>query len=157
MTADDRQLLQHAADRVEEGPFHHPRNEHCEMFATSLGDAAGLQRIGVHLVRIPPGREANIYHAHEVEEEFCFIVSGRGVVELDGDVSEVGPGDFIGLPTSVAHQLRNPFDDDLVYLVGGERREFELASFPKIGKHSVRVGRRAWMVDDDQMVPRKPR
>ena len=44
------------------------------------------------------------------------------VAEIDGGEHEVGPGDFMGFPTpSLGHHLRNPFDEDLVYLMGGER------------------------------------
>ena len=154
MTDPKPRHLQPADQRVEEGPIHHPKNERCEMYYSSLGDAAGLERIGVHLVRIPPGREANIYHAHRVEEEFYFIVSGRGQVELDGAVHDVAAGDFIGLPTNVAHQLRNPSDEDLVYLVGGERQSIEVASFPKHAQHVIRTPDGAWIVDDEHLQSR---
>ncbi len=71
-----------------------------------------------------------------------FMLSGRGVAEIDGGEHEVGPGDFMGFPTpSVAHHLRNDSDDDLVYLVGGERKEMEIAEFPRLGKVVIRVGR----------------
>ena len=54
---------------------------------------------------------------------------------------EVGPGDFMGFPTpSVAHHLRNTGEEDLVYLMGGESRDAEVATFPKLGKKMVRVG-----------------
>ncbi|MEM9491829.1 MAG: cupin, partial [Myxococcota bacterium] len=54
---------------------------------------------------------------------------------------EVGPGDFMGFPTpSVAHHLRNPFDEELVYLSGGERKSMEIADFPRLGKRLLRVG-----------------
>ena len=41
---------------------------------------------------------------------------------------------------SVAHHLRNPFADDLVYLMGGESRRFEIADFPRIRKRMIRDG-----------------
>ena len=150
--------LQRAADRAEQGPFRHHLNERCEMYGTALGDRAGLQRLGVHLVRIPPGREANIVHTHTAEEEFYFILSGRGVALLDGVEHEVGPGDFIGLPTpSIPHQIRNPGGDDLVYLVGGERKSLEIAEFPNEAKRLIRIGREAWLVDEHDLKPvRRP-
>jgi uncharacterized cupin superfamily protein len=59
-----------------------------------------------------------------------------------GDEShEIGPGDFLAFtPPGPAHQVRNPFDEDLVYLSGGERSDFELGTFPRHGKRIVRVG-----------------
>jgi len=45
----------------------------------------------------------------------------------------------MGFPTpSVAHHLRNPFSEDLVYLMGGENRDMEVADFPKLGKRMIR-------------------
>ena len=72
-------------------------------------------------MRVAPGKESFIYHTHYYEEEWIYILSGRGVAEIDGAEHEVGPGDFMGFATpSVAHHLRNPFDVELVYLCGGE-------------------------------------
>jgi uncharacterized cupin superfamily protein len=40
----------------------------------------------------------------------------------------------------VPHHLKNPFDQDLVYLIGGENREFEVADFRRLGKRMVKNG-----------------
>jgi uncharacterized cupin superfamily protein len=80
-------------------------------------------------------------HSHEREEEWIYVLSGRGVAEIDGEEHEVGPGDFMGFPTpAAAHHLRNPFDEDLVYLVGGETVDVEVADFPRLGKRTIRRG-----------------
>jgi hypothetical protein len=48
----------------------------------------------------------------------------------------------MGFPApSVTHHLRNPGTEDLVYLMGGEHRDVEVAEFPSIGK--VRATARA--------------
>jgi len=53
-------------------------------------------------------------HSHQHEEEWLYILSGRGIAEIDGEELEVGPGDFMAFPTpSVAHHLTNPFDEKL--------------------------------------------
>src|SRR5262249_34075901 len=101
----------------------------------------GLSRVGVNLLRIPPGKESFIFHSHRGEEEFIYILSGRGIAEIGEETFEVGAGDFMGFPTpSVGHHLKNPFSEELVYLSGGERHEMEIADFPRIGKRMVRVG-----------------
>jgi len=131
-----------------EESFSHPLNPGSLVRGHSLSDAAGLARIGVHLLVVPPGKESFAYHRHLGEEEFIYILSGRGIAEIGDEEHEVGPGDFMGFPTpSVGHHLRNPFDEDLVYLSGGERREMEVAEFPRLGKQLVRVGRRASMFE----------
>jgi uncharacterized cupin superfamily protein len=117
-----------------------------------LSDLTGLNRIGVNLIRLSPGKESCVLHTHNVEEEFLYILSGRGIAEIDDDEFEVGPGDFMGFPTpSVAHHLRNDFDEDLVYLVGGERKDVEVAEFPNLGKTVLRVGREAKLVDNEHV------
>ena len=41
---------------------------------------------------------------------------------------------------SVAHHLRNTGEEELVYLMGGESLDAEVATFPKLGKTIVRLG-----------------
>lgn len=83
------------------------------------------------------------------------MLSGRGVIEIGDEEHEIGPGDFMGFPTpAVGHLLKNPVgDEDLVYLVGGERKEVEIATFPKLGKHVIRIGGAAKVVDSDKLEP----
>lgn len=148
----DNPCLIRVADRPADQRYAHPLNADAEIHGISLSRLAGLQRVGFNLIRIPPGKESNIYHSHGVEEEFFYILSGRGLAEIDGVEHEVGPGDFMGFPApSLAHALKNPFDEDLVYLVGGECGPFELATFPRLGKKLIRHGGEAWIVDDDAM------
>src|SRR6185369_6491069 len=119
----------------------HPLNPRSQVHGFSLSDAAGLSRVGVHVVRVPPGKESFVFHMHHTEEEFIYVLSGRGIAEIGDEEHEVGPGDFMGFPTpSVGHHLKNPFTEDLVYLAGGERRISEIADFPRINRRVVRVG-----------------
>ena len=70
--------------------------------------------------------------------------SPRSCVEIEDEEFEVAAGDFMGFPTSpVAHHLRNPYDEDLVYLVGGENLDVEVADFPRLGKRMLRRGQAA--------------
>jgi len=141
--ADRPTALVRVRDRDAEETFSHPLNPNSLIRGVSLSQSAGLERIGVHLVRVPPGKESLVYHSHQGEEEFFYVLSGRGIAEIDGQEHEVGAGDFMGFPTpSVAHHLRNPFDEELVYLMGGERRPVEIADFPRLGKRMVRSGTR---------------
>lgn len=128
----------------------HPFNPASEMRLVSLGDAAGLQRVGVSLIRIPPGKESFIPHAHAVQEEFVFVLEGTGEVVLDGVAHPVGPGDFVGFPTDgVVHSLRCVGPGDLVYLTAGERSAVEVAEMPTIGKTTVfRNGRMSLFGED---------
>ena len=55
-------------------------------------------------------------HGHEPAETF-FICRGRGTMKIDGETSEVGPGDVVYLRPRCIHDLRNDSpDDDLVFI-----------------------------------------
>lgn len=154
-----RSRLLRAEDRARtpELSFSHPLNPSSDVHGTVLGEAVGLTRLGVNLLRIPPGKESFAYHRHYGEEEFIYILSGRGIAEIDDEEFEVGPGDFVGFPTTplVSHHMRNPFDEDLVYLACGERQPYEIADFPRNGRRMVRVGHKISIhrIDDSEAFP----
>jgi uncharacterized cupin superfamily protein len=145
---------------VPEFAFRHPLNPRAEIHIRSLSALAGLQRIGLHIGRVPPGRESFIYHYHHYEEEFIYVLSGRGLAEIGAETHEVGPGDcMLFTAPSLGHHLRNPFDTDLVYLMGGENREFEIGEFPRLGKRAIfeKATGSAYIIDADAMQPFVPR
>ena len=109
--------------------------------ATQLDRLVGLERSRVNLVRITPGGAASLYHAHQCEEEWIYVLQGQGILEIDGTEHLLGPGDFAGLTAPAPpNQLRNPFAKSLVCLMGGERRDVDIADFPRIGKRMFRRG-----------------
>ena len=122
MTDEARKLLWKAEELgAQERVFSQRLNPNSHLRRTGLSRLAGLTRAHVSLDRIPPGKDSFAYHAHRYEEEWVYILSGRAIADIDGQSHEVGPGDFMGFPTpGIAHLLRNPFDADLVYLMGGE-------------------------------------
>ena len=118
----------------------HPWNPNSQFTGTRLAALCGLSRAGVNLMKVPAGKESFIYHSQQREEEWIYIISGRGVAEIEDEEFEVGTGDFMGFPTGVAHHLRNPSEEDLVYLVGGENVGIEVADFPRLGRQMIRKG-----------------
>jgi len=137
----ERKYLVKASEVAENASsFSHPWNPNSEIVGTRLGALVGLSRVGVNWARVPAGKESFIYHSHYREEEWIYIISGRAIAEIDGEEYEVAAGDFMGFPTpGVAHHLRNPYDEDLVYLVGGESHDLEVADFPRLGKRMIRT------------------
>jgi uncharacterized cupin superfamily protein len=127
----------------------HPLNPASDVHLRPVGQMAGLRRLALTVARVPPGRESFIYHAHERDEEFLVILSGRGRALIDGREHEVGPGDIMAFPTpSVAHHLANPYQEDLVYLMGGERSGLDVGTFPGIGKRILFTGREILLIDE---------
>ena len=141
------------ADADPEGQvFHHPFNPHSEIRIRPLSRITGMARLGISHARVAPGKESFIYHTHHQEEEFMYILSGRGVAEIGEQEYEVAAGDFMAFPApSIGHHLRNPFDEDLVYLTGGENRSVEIADFPRIGKRMYRTEDAIDIVDHEHI------
>jgi uncharacterized cupin superfamily protein len=72
-------------------------------FDASLGRRLGLTRIGIHHVRLPPGRRTSYPHAESAEEEFVFVIKGNPDAWIDGDLYPLRPGDsvaFLPAPAS---------------------------------------------------------
>jgi uncharacterized cupin superfamily protein len=126
----------------------HPLDASLVRHTRSLGDAAGLQTIGVHLVRLEAGDTSSVQHYHHQDEEWVYILSGRGTTLIGDETLEVGAGDFMGFAAgSPPHNLSNPHQDDLVYLVGGNRWPFDVCDYPKIGKRRYRINGKNVYVD----------
>lgn len=97
----------------------------------SLGDAVGLNNIGIHLVHIEPKHDATEYHKHYFEEECVYILSGKGTAIIEGDRYLVEKGDFLGLPKNkVAHNIINDGEEPLVCLVMGQRLLQDVTDYP---------------------------
>jgi uncharacterized cupin superfamily protein len=139
--SDNPYLLRRADIRKARKRFCHPWNPDSEVVLTQLGPPTGLKRTGVSLVSIPPGRESFVAHMHHREEEWVYILSGSGAARIGDEEYPVGAGDFMGFPpATVAHNLRNTGQEPLLYLMGGESLETEVADFPGLGRRMVRLG-----------------
>src|SRR5262245_30342208 len=52
-----------------------PFNPNSDIYVTPLSQSAGLERVAFALARVPPGKESFVYHSHEKDEEFLYILS----------------------------------------------------------------------------------
>jgi uncharacterized cupin superfamily protein len=140
-----------AIEAIEPVRSQHQFNDNAVRITRTLGTRVGLQRIGVHVVRLQPGHESTQFHFHDADEEFLYVLEGRGVAEIGDESFDVGPGDFMGFATpSPAHTLRNPYDRDLVYLMAGERNPNDVVHYPRIRRSMIKgPGRRRWVDWDD--------
>lgn len=140
MSEENRSLL--TAQAIAALPEHarqHAFNPNGVRHTKSLGDACGLEQIGVHLVRLEAGHESTEYHSHAHDEEWIYVLSGRGMAEIGGRKSEVNAGDFMGFVAgSAPHTMANPFKEDLVYLVGGTRHAYDVVDYPRRGIRSYK-------------------
>jgi uncharacterized cupin superfamily protein len=96
--------------------------------------------LGLNYIRLPGGRTAVPFHHHRREDEVFFVVSGRGVLRYGDELFPLRAGDCVSCPakTGIAHQIANPFEDDLVYLAIGPYDADEVCGYPDTGKVLVR-------------------
>lgn len=154
-----RHLLRRAEiDAMEEKRVQHQFNDNAVRHTRTLGTATGMERIGIHEIRLEPGRDSTTHHFHDCDEEFVYILSGTGKARIGDEEFEIGPGDFMGFGApSPAHSMRNTGETDLVYLVGGERWPVDVVHYPDIDRTMIKShGRRAW-TDDGTFTDLPPR
>jgi uncharacterized cupin superfamily protein len=107
----------------------------------SLGDAVGLNHIGVHMLFVETGKDTTEYHKHYYEEECIYVLSGKGKLLIEQDTYAFEKGDFVGFPANTAaHSLVNAGDETLVCLVFGQRLEHDVADYPNKNKRIYRNG-----------------
>jgi uncharacterized cupin superfamily protein len=98
-----------------------------ELFSTGapFGAHFDLTKLGIHHVRLLPGRRTSYPHAESAEQEFVFVIEGAPDVWLDGHVHRLKPGDGVGFPagTGQAHSFLNNTDTEVRLLVVGERNK----------------------------------
>jgi mannose-6-phosphate isomerase-like protein (cupin superfamily) len=56
------------------------------------------------------------YQRHQQRSEHWFVVTGRGLVTLDGTTRTVGPLDAVDVPVHTAHRIQNVGTDPLVFI-----------------------------------------
>ncbi len=97
----------------------------------TVGAPTGLTRMGVNLREIQPGFFGTNRHWHVVEEEWVYVLSGRGEVRIGPVHAPVRAGSFVGLPAGPRpHHFLAQGDAPLVILEGGERRPEDYGFYP---------------------------
>jgi uncharacterized cupin superfamily protein len=88
----------------------------------AVGVAAGLERIGVNVQRLPPGTRSSWPHAEEDEEEFVYVIDGEVDAWIDGHVYPMKAGDLAAFPagTGICHCFINNGAREALLLVGGD-------------------------------------
>lgn len=88
-----------------------------------LSERLGITRIGIHHIRLLPGRRSSYPHAESTEEEFAYILEGEPDVWVDGVLHRLRPGDSVAFPagTGICHTFINNTDYDVRMIVIGER------------------------------------
>ena len=114
----------------------------------SLGDAAGLKHLGIHMMTVAPGDRSSEYHCHKYEDEAIYVLSGCGTAVIGSESYKIGPGDFLGFPGGgPAHETINDGTEPLVCLVIGQRLAQDVVDYPRAGKRLYRNSGQRDMVE----------
>jgi len=133
-----------SSETVEEEQDRYPNSNERLGFSRGVGRAAGLLKIGVHLVRLPPGHRTSWPHAEEKEEEFVYVLDGQVEAWVDGVLHPMKSGDFAAFPagTGICHTFINNGDREVRLLVGGDASKSDNRIYYPL--HPARRGDMPW-------------
>lgn len=66
--------------------------------------------------RVPPG-SSEVKHYHQRANQFFFVLQGRAKLEVEETVYELFPQQGIEVRSGLSHQISNPFQEDVIFLV----------------------------------------
>jgi uncharacterized cupin superfamily protein len=105
-----------------------------------IGFMIGASKLGCQLHVVPAGKKAFPRHAHHVNEELFFVVSGEGTYRLGEETFPIRAGDVMSAPAgdvSTAHQIVNTGSAELRYLGFSTRLDPEVVEYPDSNKFAV--------------------
>jgi uncharacterized cupin superfamily protein/RimJ/RimL family protein N-acetyltransferase len=116
-------FIGHYTDFMDDDNSTYPGSDELLAIGSAVGKKLGLQKIGIHIETILPGRRTSWPHAESTEEEFAFVLEGSPDAWVDGNLYPLKPGDFVAFPsgTGVTHTFLNNSKNVARMLVGGER------------------------------------
>jgi uncharacterized cupin superfamily protein len=112
-----------------------PHDEPCrERRFRRLGEFAGLTKLGVTRVRLPPGAWSSQRHWHALEDEFLYMIEGELVMVTDAGEEIVRAGDCAAWKAGVrdGHCLQNRSTSDAVFLAISSRDEADHGEYSDI-------------------------
>lgn len=106
-----------------------------------LSEFAGASQVTVSMEILPPGKQANQFHYHLLEEEHVFVLEGSLTLRLGEKTHVMGAGHYVCFPAGqkVGHALINHTDAPCRYLVLGNPQPHDVAVFPDTGRVSVKL------------------
>jgi uncharacterized cupin superfamily protein len=102
----------------------YPGDDELMGIGAAFGAHFGLKRLGIHHVRLLPGRRTSYPHAESTEEEFVYVLAGEPDAWLDGRLVRLSPGDGVGFTpgTGLCHTFINNTDAEVRLLVVGDTK-----------------------------------
>jgi len=120
----------------------------------ALGDFFGLKNIGVNLTRIAPGGQSALMHMHSKQDEFVYVLEGKGVLATSTGETALSAGMCAGFPAQgEAHHILNRSNCDLVILEISDRLEGDEGSYPQDDLHAVMGAAGKWRFTREDGTP----
>jgi uncharacterized cupin superfamily protein len=107
---------------------------------TSVGLAAGSERLGASVYDLPPGEAVCPYHYHLANEELLIVVRGSPHLRTPDGWRELEEGEVVAFPVGErgAHQVVNRGTEPAAVLIVSEMRSPDIPVYPDSGKIGVR-------------------
>ncbi len=131
---------------------HYQGDDELMSIGAAFGRHFGLARLGIHHVRLLPGRRTSYPHAESAEEEFVYVIAGTPDLWLDGELHRLRAGDAVGFAagTGICHSFLNNMAGEVHLLVVGEKSKPENRVFYPLNPEEARRG--DWWNDPPQRV-----
>ena len=65
---------------MEEKRVQHQFNDNAVRHTRTLSSATGMERIGIHEIRLEPGRDSTTHHFHDCDEEFIYVLASMEMI-----------------------------------------------------------------------------
>jgi mannose-6-phosphate isomerase-like protein (cupin superfamily) len=107
--------------------------ENLPKWLTFLRDDLKLTSLGMSFTRLPMGKGYTFLHKHESQEEIYIVISGKGLIYLDGELVDLIPGDVVRVNPEVYRALKADDESELICLIVGG---LPVKGFPKNPKNN---------------------
>ncbi|MGB3508152.1 MAG: cupin domain-containing protein [Microcoleaceae cyanobacterium] len=78
-----------------------------------------LQGVGIGLINLPPDVGYTFTHSHAEQEEVYIVVSGKGIILIDGELIEIQRGDLVRVSPTAKRALKADKETDLFVICAG--------------------------------------
>jgi uncharacterized cupin superfamily protein len=121
-----------------------------KMKSVFIGNAIGCEKFYVNMDYVKPGGISTKYHSHSSQEEFFLIISGSGILRMNGEELPIREGDVISKPAGKdnAHQFINNSAELLQILDVGTREADDICTYPDENVIYVRNKKSAYRSTD---------
>jgi len=125
------------------------------LFSAKLIDGSrGAERLSLLHGWLMPGAQ-HALHTHETEE-VVYVISGRGIIEIDGRRIPVRAGDAMRFPPNVPHSTVNTHPtDNLVFVAAFSDQIIDARSCATSSPQGMREGRLAPIVNRARWLARR--